>query len=487
MKLTLNYTLCLLIILTVFSVNAEQQFSFNFAGKDYFLDQDVLWVKESNGEQFKVNTRVITVKPASHFNSNQFSSYLQQNNLKKLRTASTGYSDIQLPENANFKDELLQLENSGLFSVVEPNTIGRYLLVPNDNQYQSQWHLQKVEAEAVWDLNTGTSNIVVAVLDSGTEFTHSDLGQGNDNYNNIWTNSGEDAWTDSEDPSTGNNIDDDNNGFIDDWKGWDFDSDDNDGSGGFFHGTAVAGVVAAKTNNNNGVAGIAGGNNNKGTSIMIGNVGNNAPNGSVLDDAILYAAANGANIIQLSLSVGSSQALNDAITEAYNTHGVLIIGAAGNSSASSVGYPSSHPDIMAVGASNQNDFKSGFSQYGDKLEISAPGSDIVTTTLNNGYVSTSGTSFSAPLTSGIASLVMSRHPNLTNEQVRNILKDSADKVGGYNYDHDISKPGHSLQMGYGRINAHSAILLADLIVVPSIIYKNGFEAIIDLIFENGFE
>ena len=470
MKATFNYVFRLLILLAVFSVNAEQQFSFNFSGKNYFLENEVLWVTEpDNGDQFVVNTRVITVKPAAQFNSVQISHYLQQNNLKNLRTAITGYSDIQLPENADFKEALLQLENSGLFSVIEPNSHGRYLLVPDDDDYQSQWHLPQVSAEAVWDLTTGRSNIVVAVLDSGVEFTHSDLGKGSDSYGNIWINPGEDEWADPDDPNTGNNIDDDNNGFVDDWKGWDFDSDDNNGSGSFFHGTAVAGVVAAKTNNTNGVAGIAGGNNNKGASIMIGNVGNNAPNGAVLDDAILYAAANGARIIQLSLSVGSSQALDDAITLAYENYGVLIIGAAGNSSASSVGYPSSHPDIMAVGSSNQSDLKSGFSQYGDKLEISAPGSDIVTTTRNNGYVTTSGTSFSAPLTSGIASLILSNRPDLSNEQVRFILKASADKVGGYDYAHDLSKPGHSLQMGYGRVNAHSALLLSDLMGFSGII------------------
>lgn len=488
MKVTLKSFFSLFILVVVFSVDAEQQFSFNFAGKDYFLDNEVLWATEpDNGEQFKVNIKVITVKTASHINSVQINHYLQQNNLKNLRTASTGYSDIQLPENAIYKDVLFQLENSGLFSVVEPTTFGRYLLVPNDNQYPSQWHLPQVSAEAAWDLTTGSSNIVVAVLDSGTEFSHSDLGNGSDTYSNIWINPGEDAWSDPENPNTGNNNDDDNNGFIDDWKGWDFDGDDNNGSGSFFHGTAVAGVVAAKTNNSNGVAGIAGGNNNKGVSIMIGNVGNNGPNGSVLDDAILYAAANGARIIQLSLSVGSSQAINDAITEAYVNQGVLIIAAAGNGGSSSVSYPSSHPDAMAIGASTPSDSKASFSQYGTQLEVSAPGTSMVTTDLNNNYTSTSGTSFSAPLTSGIAALVMSRQPSLTNEQVRSILKDSADKVGGYDYNHDVSNPGHSLQMGYGRVNALSAVMMADLMALPSFIYKNGFEAIIDLIFANGFE
>ena len=488
MKDIINSFFSLLILTSVFSAHAEQQFSFNYAGKDYFLDEDTLWATEpDNGEQFKVNTRVITAKAAPQFNSVQINSYLQQNNLEILRTAITGYSDIQLTENAIYKDVLFSLKNSGLFSVVEPTTFGRYLLIPNDSQYPAQWHLPQVSAEAAWDLTTGNSSIAVAVLDSGVEFIHSDLGTGSDTYNNIWINPGEDAWSDPEDPNTGNNIDDDNNGFIDDWKGWDFDNNDNNGSGAFFHGTAVAGVVAAKTNNSNGVAGIAGGNNNKGTSIMIGNVGNNAPNGSVLDDAILYAAANGARIIQMSLSVGTSQAIDDAIAEAYVNQGLLVINAAGNSGAASVGYPASHPNVMAIGASNQSDSKASFSQYGVDLEVSAPGVDMVTTDLNNNYLSTAGTSFSAPLTSGIASLVMSRQPSLTNEQVRTILHDSADKVGGYDYNHDVTDPGHSLEMGYGRVNALAAIQMADAMGQPDPVFKNGFEAEIDLIFANGFE
>ena len=167
--------------------------------------------------------------------------------------------------------------------------------------------------------------------------------------------------------------------------------------------------------------------------------------------------------------------------------GLLVINAAGNSGAASVGYPASHPNVMAIGASNQSDSKASFSQYGVDLEVSAPGVDMVTTDLNNNYLSTAGTSFSAPLTSGIASLVMSRQPSLTNEQVRTILHDSADKVGGYDYNHDVTDPGHSLEMGYGRVNALAAIQMADAMGQPDPVFKNGFEAEIDLIFANGFE
>lgn len=467
---------------------AEQQFSFNYQDNDYFLDEGVLWRTEADGgQQFRVNTQVITVKAAARSDAAQISSFLHNNKLKLLRTAITGYSDIELASNANYRDVLFTLKNSGLFSVVESNTYGKYLFVPNDSQYPAQWHLPQVSAEAAWDLTAGSTSVAVAVLDSGVEFSHSDLGTGADNYNNIWINPGEDAWSDPGNPNTGNGIDDDNNGFVDDWKGWDFDNNDNNGSGAFFHGTAVAGVLAAKTNNSNGVAGVAGGNNSPGISIMIGNVGNNAPNGAVLDDAILYAAANGARIIQMSLSVGNSQALDDAIVEAYVNQGLLVINAAGNGGTANVSYPASLANVMAIGASDQNDMKVGFSQFGPDLEVSAPGVAITTTDLNNNYLSTAGTSFSAPLTSGVAALVMSRQPSLSNVQVRSILHDSADKVGGYDYNHDANNPGHSLEMGFGRVNALAAIQLADSMAGPQVIFANGFEAIPDLIFANGFE
>ena len=479
-----------LIVLFLFYIQssavAQPQVDFEFEQKNYHYENDVLWVTDDNSNQaFEVNRGVITVKFIENHNASEMSDFFQRNNFSVIRRAATGYSDIKVNPQAEHRTLLLTLKNSGLFSVIESNTIGKYLLIPNDSQYPTQWHLPKVNAEAAWDITTGDASIIVAVLDSGTEFNHSDLGSGTDSYNNIWINPGEDRWADPEDPSSGNGIDDDDNGFIDDWKGWDFDNDDNDGSGSFFHGTAVAGVTAAKTNNNNGVAGMAGGNSSKGTSIMIGNVGNTAPNGAVLDDAILYATKHGAHIVQLSLRVANSQALDAAIDMAYN-QGVLIINAAGNAGNSVVAYPASHPNVMAVGASNMIDLKAQFSQYGDDLEVSAPGENIVTTNPNNSYTVTSGTSFAAPLTSGIAALVMSQYPSLTNDEVRQILKSSADKVGGYNYNHDPSKPGHSLEMGYGRVNALNALNLARSLVTP-FIFTDGFEGLPDVIFSNGFE
>ncbi|TDR14638.1 S8 family serine peptidase [Marinicella litoralis] len=460
---------------------------FNFAGKSFYNEQHVLMLKA--GDQlpaYEVNTSVITVKPRVNSLRNQLNGFYQQNGFQVLRTAATGFMDLQLSGANDYQSELLKLANSGLFAVVEPTSFGRYTFIPNDTQYSNQWHLPQVSAPAAWDLNAGVASVVVAVLDSGTDFNHEDLAAGPDAFDSIWRNPGEDAWADPTDPTTGNGIDDDNNGYIDDWIGYNFDQDTNDGSGLFDHGTGVAGVVAAKTNNKLGVAGVAGGNNSAGVAVMIGNIGSFAPNGAVLDDAILYAAENGARIIQLSLTIIQSAAIDAAINAAYINHGVLVVNAAGNSATPTVDYPASHVNVMAVGASNQFDGRVSTSQYGPNLEIAAPGVDILTTTIGSAYVSMTGTSFSAPMTSGVAALVLSRNPMLTHVQVREILRNSADKVGGYDYDYDVDFPGRSLEFGYGRLNAHAALLLSDSYqTLSGAIFLDGFEG--DVIFKNGYD
>lgn len=243
-----------------------------------------------------------------------------------------------------------------------------------------------------------------------------------------------------------------------------------DPSGTFYHGTAVAGVISAKTNNAKGIAGVAGGWNSVGALTMIGAVGNAAPSGAILDDAILYAAAMGAHVVQMSLTVGQSPAIDDAVDMARNTYNMSVINAAGNSGSTTLGYPASNPDVMSVGSTTSNDLKSSFSNYGPDLEIAAPGSSIFMLDLNDGYASSSGTSFAAPVVSGVVALMLAVSPGLNEEQVRQILKDTADKVGGYNYNWNPAMPGHSQELGYGRVNAEAAVEASGMFV-----FSDGFE------------
>ncbi len=440
------------------------------AGQIY-VKEGARWIQqETNGQRFEVDRNVITVKfRDSALRSSQES--LHRNlGTTELRRASTGFIDLRVPSGTDVFQLIDAYLASPLIEIAEPNTLGYWTAVPDDTQYGAQSWLPLISAEQAWDITSGDPSVIVAVLDSGTEFSHEDLGPGTDGYENVWLNPGEDAWSDPDDPATGNGVDDDMNGLVDDWKGWDFANDDNVSSGTFFHGTAVAGAVAAKTNNALGVAGVAGGFGGPGVRVLIAGVGDNGPNGSVIDDAILYAAEKGAKIIQLSLGVGSSSAIDAAVDEVYDNQNMLVICSSGNGGGNSVGYPSSLPKVIAVGATTTSDTRASFSQHGPDVEISAPGTSFLTLTLNDGYSTVSGTSFSAPTVSGIAALMWSLDPSRPNTEIRRILRDTADKVGGYNYNWNATMPGHSFELGYGKANAESALLsmLNDILI-------DGFE------------
>ena len=404
--------------------------------------------------------RVITVKFNNGISDQQKNNLYSATNVTVLRENSLRFIDLRIDSTDDVVQILQQYINSGLCKVAELNIIGKYFdipTVPNDSLFLNQWYLNQIQAPLAWDISTGSPDVVVAILNSGVDWEHEDLGLGTDGYQNIWLNPGEDPWSNPNDPTTGDSIDNDLNGFIDDWKGWDFDIDDNDSRGVILHGTHVAGIVSAKTNNSVGIAGVAGGFGGSGAQLMIINVGNVGPLGSILDDAILYAARNGANIIQMSLGVIQTACIDSALKVAYENFGVFIDCASGNSSASFVTYPSNNPFVVAVGATDTNDAKVSFSNFGLDLEITAPGKDIFSTQLSNTYGSSQGTSFAAPQVAGVAALMLSVNPCLTPSAIRSILRITADEVGGYNYHWNPSKPGHSQELGYGRLNAFKAV------------------------------
>jgi subtilisin family serine protease len=187
--------------------------------------------------------------------------------------------------------------------------------------------------------------------------------------------------------------------------------------------------------------------------MMVLLVGNDAPIGSVMDDAIIYAADNGAQIIALSLSVGQSAAIDAALQYAYDTMGVLIVNASGNDNGP-VGYPASSIYAMAVGSTDDDDVRAGNSNFGPELEVAAPGVSVMSTTLADTYGLASGTSMASPHVSGTAALMMSFNPLATNQDVRDCLIATAeDEVGDPGQD----TPGRDDFYGWGRINAADAL------------------------------
>ena len=345
-----------------------------------------------------------------------------------------------------------------------------YGYLPNDPGLNgAQWYVRNntlggVDIRAVggWNHALGDSNVVVAVVDSGVDWHHPDLGGPHPDKVNgaIWTN-----WTEYYGTA---GVDDDANGKIDDIRGWDFvnvpgdgypdedDTDpDNDPMDYESHGTACAGTVAGIGNNGIGIAGTA-----HGCKVMALRVGW-LPDGDTIgvvrmdfaSQGMIYAVNNGADVINCSW--GSTSYLSSAVSTA-TANGVVVVTAAGNDN-TDIGpsYLSTHPDVISVAATAAGDVKASFSNYGTWVEVSAPGDGIYTTWYSHvsgtsGYLSVSGTSFSSPITAASIALIWSGNPGLSRSGVINALYNSCDNI-------DAANPGYVGLLGAGRVNLLRAL------------------------------
>lgn len=355
-------------------------------------------------------------------------------------------------------DAILALKDNPLVEYIEPNyhlsitgtaTSAHSTTTPNDPDYDQLWGLNNtgqtggsvdadIDAPEAWEIAQG-DDVIVGVIDTGIDYTHPDL------YNNLWTNPGEIA---------NDGIDNDGNGYVDDYYGYDFINNDSDPFDDVGHGTHVAGTIAAQSNNNTGVVGVA-----PNAKVMalkfLGNFG-----GSTFDaiEAINYAVMMGADITNNSWGGGGpSQALYDAIANAGSA-GQLFVASAGNGGSDSLGdnndflpsYPASYDldNIISVAASDHQDQLSSFSNYGlESVDLAAPGVDIVST-VPGGYDSFNGTSMAAPHVTGAASLLLSQNPDLTPTQLKDQLLSTVDPVAEL----------QGLTVSGGRLNAHQALI-----------------------------
>ncbi|MHC4352964.1 MAG: S8 family serine peptidase, partial [Planctomycetota bacterium] len=257
-----------------------------------------------------------------------------------------------------------------------------------------------------------------------------------------------------------NGVDDDNNGFVDDVSGWNFEHDNNDVTPEFdwwigieAHGTLVAGVIAAKGNNGIDVCGV-----NWTSSIMALRLSLDVTSAEVAA-GLDYATANGANVVNMSF--GSSDfapegdpAVKAAIDNAY-AQGILLVASAGNDDTALPHYPAAYYNVMAVSSTDGEDIKTGHSSFGHWVDIAAPGTDIVTTDLDGEYIATAGTSFSGPYVAAVGALVLSHKPDLTHVEIRAILENTTDQVHYGQMDPNLG------YVGTGRVNAYNALLEAD--------------------------
>jgi len=296
---------------------------------------------------------------------------------------------------------------SGLASYVEPSIRIQAFSVPNDPYWNVQWGLQKIQADWAWNTTVGSSDVLVAVVDTGIDYTHPDLDA---NYVPL--------------------------GY--DWVNNDTDPMDDHG-----HGTHCAGIIAAELNNNVGVAGLAQ------VRVMAEKVLDSGGSGYAewVANGIKHAVDAGAKIISMSLgSYGDSELIHDAVRYAYDM-GVLIIAAAGNDDTNIKSYPAGYEEVVAVAATDQSDNKAYFSNWGDWIELAAPGVDIYST-VPWGYESWSGTSMACPHISGVAALIWSKYPGKSGDWVRLFLRSAVD---------DLGDPGFDVNFGYGRVNARKAV------------------------------
>jgi len=300
---------------------------------------------------------------------------------------------------------------------------------PNDPLFNFQWGLNTIEAPKAWNVGLGSQRVIVAVVDTGVWYTDPDIAP------NMWNNT---------DGSHGWNFILNNNNPM-----------DSDGAQNTYHGTGVASVIAAATNNNELMAGVA----------QVGQVGvmalealgaNGEGTSYNTSLAIRWAADHGARIINLSLGTNTTLIGPTDIELAINyawSKGALVIAAAGNSGSSTLDYPASLPNVVSVAAVGQTNTRAVFSNYGPGLSLSAPGVQIVTLCPNcpptsGGWHNLDGTSLATPFVSGVAALLLSLEPSLTNVELWNVLNQTAVPTGS---------TGYNTQYGWGIVNAWNGV------------------------------
>jgi Subtilase family/Bacterial Ig domain len=303
----------------------------------------------------------------------------------------------------------MALRRSGLFSAVERDYVAEVAEIPNDPYFSSQWGLPKIAAPLSWELSSGSPAAPVALLDTGVDASHPDL--------------------------AGQLL-----------PGYDFVNGDADPSDDNGHGTRMAGIIAALRDNGEGISGVA-----PGTRILPVKVLGSDGTGlySAVASGITYAVDHGARIVNLSL-VGSapSDLLQSAIDYA-TAHGVVTVAASGNSGSSDPTYPAASNGVVAVGATNWQDERPAFSNYGDWVALSAPGEDVVTTSLGGTYASSTGTSPAAAFTSGAFALLLAADPGLTRQEAINRMLAGAA---------DLGSTGWDPYFGWGRVDSYAALV-----------------------------
>jgi thermitase len=388
--------------------------------------------------------------------------------IRRLFTGKSGQNIYvaRFPEGTLMEEVIRAYYATGEVEYAEPDhqgsAGGAMAMIPNDQYYPRQWGLKNdgsfslmtavagadIEMENAWDIETGDTNIVVAIIDTGNKMDHSEYG------GRIWYNKKE----------VNNGLDDDNNGFIDDMKGWDFANSDNNPVDDNGHGTNVTGIIGAAGFNLDGYIGVD-------LNCKLMNLkaldGGSSGAYSWFCEAIYYAVDNGAKVINMSLGGASaSTPLKDAVAYAISKRVVVVV-CMMNTNSSTPYYPAVYPGVIAVGSTNPDDtrtspffWSSGSgSNYGNHISVVAPGNYIygLHYAQNNNYGTYwGGTSQATPLVTGLASLLLAQDTSRTPADIKSLIEQSAEDQVGKPFE---DQKGWDKYYGHGRVNAFKALSL----------------------------
>lgn len=377
----------------------------------------------------------------------------------------TGISEMQKVFTVKFSRDIdpydlaesIMEENQDILEFACVNSVMEADYTPNDPTIGAQYHISKINSFGAWDVTKGDTTVLIGILDSGSDFNHPDLAANiKYNYADI----------------PGNSIDDDANGYVDDYLGYDHgdgDADPNCNNNhaatqqNCAHGSHVSGCAAQVTDNGVNGAGIG-----FKCKLIISKHGKDddfsAPGGQSYiynsDQGFYYLSVRGAKVINCSFGSGAPTGSQfTAVNFAYN-NGAVICASSGNDGSNVLRYPAAYSNVVCVAATNSSDIKASFSNYHDTVDVSAPGENVNSTYWNDTYAALSGTSMSTPITAGTVALIRTKYPSWTNEQVVARLKLGVDSIYNVN-------PGFIGKLGTGRVNAFKCVSDLPIVAIVS--------------------
>ncbi len=306
---------------------------------------------------------------------------------------------------------------------------------PNDPFYSQQWYIDQIEAPAAWDVVNPDSTIVIAVVDNGINFNLPELQTA--------------RWSNAPEINGVNGVDDDGNGYVDDFYGYDFMQYDGDPSpspvdGENSHGTHVSGIAAAARNNRIGIAGVTGG--AKVMGVRVGQAGS-IPYGF---EGVYYACASGAKVINCSWGGATESAYEREVVNYARAQGCVVVCSAGNNGNSNPRYPAAIEGVLSVAATGEDNSAASFTNFGPWVKISAPGVYILSTLADGTYGAWQGTSMAAPIVAAVCGLMFKKYPEWSSNQVVTAICNSSDPI-------DQVNESHVGGLGLGRVNAYRAV------------------------------